>query len=291
MRSLRRSTGATLSLLGYAAAQRSDSLQGRGLNPATDSSFGNTGPHLLSFDHSSVLPAAVVSIGFAILARLMGAVSDGGALVGIVIAFLLMVAAGLGGLLPLLAVLVLTLLATRWRSERKRNMGVAERASGRTSSQVAANLGATAMCAVAAMVFPRHSSILMVGAMAGLAEAAADTVSSEAGQAAAKQARMILDFKPAPIGTNGAVSLEGTFAGCMAAGIVAWVSTFFGVVPGRWVPVIAAAGIAGMLLDSVMGATWENRGKMGNDSVNFVSTVFAADIAIIAFLVVEGVKV
>jgi uncharacterized protein (TIGR00297 family) len=101
---------------------------------------------------------------------------------------------------------------------------------------------------------------------------------------------MILDFQPAPIGTNGAVSVEGTFAGCMAACIVAWVSAFFGVVSWRWAPVIAVAGIAGMLLDSVLGATLENRGKMGNDSVNFVSTVFAADLAIITVLVLQGVR-
>ena len=76
----------------------------------------------------------MVAIVFAVLARVMGAVSDGGALAGIVIAFLLMFAAGLGGFLPLLTVLVLTLLATRWRSERKRGLGVAERGGGRTAS-------------------------------------------------------------------------------------------------------------------------------------------------------------
>jgi len=102
---------------------------------------------------------------------------------------------------------------------------------------------------------------------------------------------MILNFQSAPIGTNGAISLEGTFAGCMAACIVAWVSAFFGVVAGRCVPVIAVAGIAGMLFDSVLGATLENRGKLGNDSVNFVSTVFAADLAILGVLVLRGVSV
>jgi uncharacterized protein (TIGR00297 family) len=245
---------------------------------------------LISLDHSNALPAAVVSIGFAVIARLMGAVSDGGALVGIVVAFLLMLAAGLGGLLPLVAVLILTLVATRWRGDRKRNMGVAERGSGRLASQVAANLGAAGLCALAAIVFPRFTVTLMVGAMAALAEAAADTVSSETGQAAAKQPRMILSLQPAAIGTNGAVSLPGTFAGCIAAAIVAWVSTFFGVLPGRWAPLVAIVGIAGMLFDSVLGSTLENGGKMGNDSVNFVSTVFAADLALIIVLVMEGMK-
>jgi uncharacterized membrane protein len=57
----------------------------------------------------------------------------------------------------------------------------------------------------------------------------------------------------------------------------------------RWTPVIAFAGIGGMFLDSVMGATWEGRGKIGNDTVNFVSTVFAADVALIVMIVVERV--
>jgi len=241
---------------------------------------------VISPDHSRVLPAAVVATGFAVMARVMGAVSDGGALMGVIIAFLLMIATGLGGFLPLVSVFVLTMVATRWRGKHKRNLGVAERRGGRNAAQVLANLGAAALCAAAAIVFPRQTDILMVGAMAALAEAAADTVSSEAGQAAAKQARMIYDFRPAPIGTNGAVSAQGTFAGCVAACIVAWVSTFFGVVGWRWAPVIAIAGIGGMFLDSVLGATFENRGVMGNDSVNFVSTVFAADLALITVLVV-----
>jgi uncharacterized membrane protein len=43
--------------------------------------------------------------------------------------------------------------------------------------------------------------------------------------------------------------------------------------------------VGGMFVDSMMGATWENAGKMGNDAVNFVSTVFAADVALMVALV------
>jgi uncharacterized membrane protein len=78
--------------------------------------------------------------------------------------------------------------------------------------------------------------------------------------------------------------LEGTFAGCIAASIAAWTATLAGIVEWRWAPIIAVAGVAGMLFDSVMGACFENRGKMGNDSVNFVSTIFAADFALLATL-------
>jgi uncharacterized protein (TIGR00297 family) len=237
------------------------------------------------FEQSGALPAAVVAIGFAVLARILGAVSDGGALAGVVIAFLLMRAGGLPAFLPLVAVFVVTLLATRWRAERKRILGVAERRGGRTASQVLANLGGAGICALATMAFPRYLDILMVGAVAVLAEAAADTVSSEVGQAVETQPRMILGLRPAPAGTNGAISLEGTLGGCIAASVVAWSAAFIGVMEWKWAPIVAVAGVVGMLFDSVLGATFENDGRMGNDSVNFVSTIFAADFALLVVFV------
>ncbi len=242
---------------------------------------------MTSFFEARGLPAVVVAIGFALVARAMGAVTDGGALVGVLVAFVLMLASGLAGLVPLAAVFVLTVVTTRWGYERKQRLGVAERRRGRTASQILANLGAAAICALPAIWFPRFSEVLLLASMAALAEASADTVSSEVGQATADQAYLITGLRPAAIGTNGAISVEGTLSGCIAASIVAWVGAFSGIVPWHWTPIIAIAGIAGMLLDSVLGATWENAGKMGNDSVNFVSTVFAADLALVAGMVME----
>ena len=229
----------------------------------------------------------MVAIGFALIARAMGSVTDGGALMGIVVAFVLMLVGGFAGFVPLLAVFLLTIVSTRWGYARKQTMGVAERRRGRNAAQVIANLGAATACALPVIWFPELSEILLVAAMAGLAEAAADTVSSELGQATARSAYMITDFREAPIGTNGAISVEGTLAGCVAACIVSWVGAASGMVDWRWTPVVAFAAIGGMFLDSVLGAVWENAGKIGNNSVNFVSTVFAADVAIIAAIVLQ----
>ncbi len=244
---------------------------------------------MTSLFHSRGLPAAVVAIGFAVIARTLGAVTDGGALMGVLVAFVLMLAAGVAGFAPLLTVFVITVLATRLGYARKQQLGVAERGPGRSASQVLANLGATTLCALPVIWFPRLTGILLTGAMAALAEAAADTASSEIGQATVRAAYMITDFREAPIGTNGAISVVGTLAGGVAACLVAWVSAFFAVVSWNWTPLIALAGIAGMFFDSILGATWENSGKMGNDSVNFVSTVFAADLALTAAVVMEKV--
>jgi uncharacterized protein (TIGR00297 family) len=242
-----------------------------------------------SLFHARGLPAAVVAIGFAVIARTLGAVTDGGALMGVLVAFVLMLAAGVAGFAPLLTVFVITVLATRLGYARKQQLGVAERGPGRSASQVLANLGATTLCALPVIWFPRLTGILLAGAIAALAEAAADTASSEIGQATARAAYMITDFREAPIGTNGAISVVGTLAGCVAACLVAWVGAFFQVVSWSWTPLIALAGIAGMFVDSVLGATWENSGKMGNDAVNFVSTVFAADLALTVAMVMEKV--
>jgi uncharacterized protein (TIGR00297 family) len=233
--------------------------------------------------------AAVVAIGFAVLARLMGAVTDGGALAGVLVAFALMLASGLAGFVPLAAVFLLTVVTTRVGYSRKQRLGVAECRRGRTASQILANLCVAALCALPVIWLPRFSDVLLLAAMAALAEAAADTVSSEMGQATANRAYMITDFRPAAIGTNGAISVEGILSGCIAASIVAWASSFAGLVPWQRTPIVALAGVAGMLLDSVLGATWENAGRMGNDSVNFVSTAFAADIALVAAMVVDRI--
>ena len=177
------------------------------------------------------LPAAVVAIGFAVMARAMGAVTDGGALAGVLVALGPDAGRRFRRLRPLATVFLLTAITTRWGYARKQTLGVAERGRGRTASQVFANLWAAALCALPVIWFPQFSDVLLLAAMAALAEAAADTVSSEVGQATANSAYMITDFRAAAIGTNGAISVEGTLSGCIAASIVAWVSAYFGIVP------------------------------------------------------------
>jgi uncharacterized protein (TIGR00297 family) len=237
--------------------------------------------------HFRGVPAGLIAILFAVVARIMGSVTDGGAVAGLVIAFLLMMAAGFAGFMPLLTLFILTVLATRWGWRRKERLGLSERTGGRTASQVLANLAAAAGCALPAIWFPEFSDLFLAASMSALAEAAADTVSSEIGQASSHTAYLIVGFRRAAIGTNGAVSFQGTLAGAAAACLIAWISASFGVVSVFWAPVIAIAGTGGMIIDSLLGATLENAGRMGNDSVNFVSTVCAADLAIVTGLVLE----
>ena len=72
------------------------------------------------------------------------------------------------------------------------------------------------------------------------------------------------------------MSLIGTLAGVVAAGIVSLVCVLGGLLPRRWLPFSAGAAVLGMIADSFLGAWLERRRMINNDSVNFLSTLIAA---------------
>jgi uncharacterized protein (TIGR00297 family) len=213
------------------------------------------------------------TLGFALAARVARGVSSSGAAVGAVIAFILAVH-DLRMFLVLLVVFFVTLAATRRGSSRKRELQLAEAESGRSASQVMANLGVAGL--ILAIASPSAAYML---ALAALAEVAADTTSSEIGVAFSMRTILITNWKRVPAGTNGGISLSGTAAGILAAIIAAASPAALSLV--RWSDsiLIAVAGIVGMVVDSILGATVERRGYLNNDLVNLLSTAAAAGFA------------
>jgi uncharacterized protein (TIGR00297 family) len=155
----------------------------------------------------------------------------------------------------------------------KIRLGTAERGEGRTASQVLANLGIATLCAV--MFAWKGGSYFLLAMAAALAEAAADTVSSECGQARSESAYLITTLERVPAGTDGGITLVGTLAGAGAALLVSAVCLLTGM-PRHWIWIPVVSGVLGMLVDSYLGALVERRGWMGNDAVNFTSTAIAA---------------
>ncbi|MBB5328216.1 DUF92 domain-containing protein [Tunturiibacter gelidoferens] len=169
----------------------------------------------------------------------------------------------------LIVLFVLTFGATRYGRRKKEARGLAEARSGRRASQVVANLGVAALFA----------ALGWDGAcLAALAEATADTLSSEIGQALGGTTWLITKFRRVPAGRDGGVSVAGTLAGVVGAGLVVMVG-LPGLVRWRDGVVVFVCACAGLAFDSVLGATVEERGWLGNDLVNFCSTLFAAGLA------------
>jgi uncharacterized protein (TIGR00297 family) len=247
-------------------------------------------------------PVAIWAIGLSVLLGLvtwrLRAATPAGALTGALITASLMFSTVVvpyqpwhTALIPILAVSMLAFIATRAGRHRKEQLGTAEGRKGRAASQVAANLGLAAM-AVSSPVqswladsrwVPHHAAtpaMLFTLAVAALAEAAADTVSSELGQVLGGRPRMITSFKSVDPGRDGAISVAGTLAGLVAAAIVAYAGMW--ALGGGWIlfTVSCAGAVFGLFFDSLLGATLEERGLLNNDAVNFLSTASAAGFAL-----------
>ena len=181
------------------------------------------------------------------------------------------------GLTPLLLLFILTFAATRLGRSRKAAAGLAESRRGRSAAQVLANLGISAVAA--SFAADRIAQLTAVPMLAALVEATADTVSSEIGQAFGGKPRMLLTFRPVPVGTDGAITTTGTLAGTAAGALIAAASLACLRLTILQAGTALAAGIAGLFFDSLLGASVERHGWLGNDLVNLTSTTFSAAVA------------
>ena len=227
-----------------------------------------------------------ISLGLGLLVWLARAATPLAALTGALITAVLSLApfssSGVfhSALPPLLALFLFTFSATKFGRSKKEQLGVAEDKHGRNAAQVAANLGAAGLGAAATLSLPSLGPWFAVAVTAALAEATADTLASELGEVLGGQPFMVTTFRRVVPGTDGAVSLAGTVAGTCAAAVVVLVAVLaLGLSPGK--ALYAGLGaIAGLFVDSLLGATAERRGWLNNDAVNFLSTLAAAAIAI-----------
>ena len=233
-----------------------------------------------------LLLAGAITVAFAVIAKLARSVTTSGALVGWAMSFVLFVCGGPTAFAALATVFLLTLLSTRFGYRQKQELGTAERRTGRTGSQVTANL-LVATAASAASLFPAWRSAALMASVAALAEAAADTVSSEFGQSINAPVYLITNWKIVVPGTDGGISLPGTLAGIIASFTVGVVCAATHLLTRGQTPVAVTAGVLGMFTDSYLGALFERRKLLGNDKVNFLSTLIAAAIAVGLSLVVR----
>lgn len=215
--------------------------------------------------------AIVATIGYR-----AGTVSLSGTVAGAIIGTIIFVCAGWQGWVLLFATFAVATLATRVGLHRKRRLGIAEERGGRRGAGNAiANTGVAALAAVMSILTYADATAL-VAFVAALAAGGSDTVASEIGKAWGRRTFLITPLRMAPPGTSGAMSLEGTIAGLIAAVGLGGLGVGLGLADAAALPAIVAGATIGALAESIMGATLEGPGILNNDVLNFLNTAIGA---------------
>lgn len=241
------------------------------------------------------LQVLLLSVVFAATVLILRAATPMASLSGAMICFLVTVGTAReagsplhSGLAPLTVLFLLTFVATRVGKRRKLKVESGEERRGRSAAQVLANLGMTGILVAGVgqgrlipmgPVMGDAYSLLAALVLAALVEATADTVSSEIGRAFGQTAVMLTTMVRVPAGTDGAVSLLGTGSGLLGGALVAVVGMLGMRLDLRHTLFSFLGGTAALFFDSLLGATLERKGWLGNDLVNFFSTVFAVVVA------------
>jgi uncharacterized protein (TIGR00297 family) len=133
--------------------------------------------------------------------------------------------------------------------------GLLEKSGARDATQVLANGGAFA---AGALIFAATGQPIWIAFAAGaLAASSADTWATELGLLSHQTPRSILTGKPVQPGVSGGVTLAGTGAGMIGALVVAAAAPLLALEAPPGAPLVG--GVAGMVVDSLLGATVQER--------------------------------
>ena len=187
-------------------------------------------------------------------------------IMGIVIIFTV----GVHWLILIFIFLILGLVSTKYKHQYKKDIGVYE--GTRTIKNVISN-GIVPLIMAA---FGNYG-----GFIGSIATATADTLASEIGVTV--QPRLITTFKKVPPGTDGGISVLGTVAGIIGAGIIGVAAYLLGISqdPFLTLKISIIAGTVGCFVDSILGAVLERRNYISNEYVNLIATITGAALGII----------
>ena len=186
----------------------------------------------------------------------------------------------------LLAFFLLGGLFTRYRYDYKLSHGIAEAKGGvRGYKNVFSNSLAALSLAVVYGIFSSNDRFILLAYLGSIATAAGDTLASEIGQTYRGEPRMITTLKKVHPGTDGAVSILGEFSALFGAGVIALISFLLIQNDIGLVIAVIAGGFIGTNIDSVLGATLQQKGYLSNNGVNLVATASGAMVSGMFYLV------
>ena len=229
---------------------------------------------MIEINYFQLLVGLAMGVCISFLAYVYHALTLGGALAAAVLGTLIFGLGGIGWAALLLVFFVSSSLLSRLAKQRKAGLDEKfSKGSRRDAAQVLANGGLAGLFVLLHAFFP-NDTWPWLGAAAALAAANADTWATELGVLSPGQPRLITTGRPAEGGASGAVSLVGLLAALEGSLLVAVVAVLFwpgvpllplltrAVITPNMVSIAAAftivitlAGVAGSLVDSLLGAT------------------------------------
>jgi uncharacterized protein (TIGR00297 family) len=214
----------------------------------------------------------VVNTILALLGYAMKSVDLSGLVVGWLLGAIVLFFGGWQLYAVLLAFFVIGTAMTKAGYRNKAKRGLAQEKGGRRgASHAFSNAGIAAI--LATFFASTHEQIFWYAAVAALATAAADTTASELGQLIGRRTFLPLTLKPVPVGTEGAISIEGTLAGLVAGFLVALVSTR----DPHMLALLTLAAFLGSYVESLAGNWNRKRTKsVPNGALNFFNTAAGA---------------
>ncbi len=244
------------------------------------------------------VPWLLVNGALAIAGYYLRSVSFSGAVGGWFLGTTLILGAGWPMYVALLAFFIIGTATTKLGYARKAKLGLAQESGGRRGfSHAFSNVGVAAICAIAVSRLSRMDVdpidwmvLAYLMGIASLATAAADTTASEIGQLIGRRAFLPLTLRRVPVGTEGAISVEGTVAGLAGGFVVALASIRamhygLGLDPG-WLAIalVTACAFLGSYLESIAGS-WNRKSirPIPNGVLNFFNTAAGAALMYIAW--------
>ncbi|CAI0409271.1 unnamed protein product [Linum tenue] len=192
------------------------------------------------------------------------------------------------GFLLVAAYFVIGTGVTKVKMAQKEAQGVAEKRKGRRGpGSVIGSSAAACVCAFMSIYGiggVEVAQLWQLGFVASFCTKLNDTVSSEIGKAYGKTTYLVTTFKVVPRGTEGAVSIEGTLAGFLAAVVLASIGCLMGQINGAEALICVVASQIANFGESIIGAVFQDKEGyqwLNNDVVNVINISIGSILAVL----------